>query len=472
MADLETVKKTIVSGKNPLVEGITVKGDKGTDAKYKAYIESPQQSVEPFYFWILNFLQKTGKFGLGFERIEKISDIFSASETSAYWGDVEARRAIQQDRFEKYMTNIGAMTKSLIQQLRDLRILEERLEYYKGANKGDAASMTALKTIWTDLVEGKSPTSVFALAGQPGYVTLPDLFFAINPKTSSDTDISRAMGEGEKALELQMNERVKSILKQKLKKFLLWKESTFKELDQRWKFQLKYLRQHMQVIKLYINWLKPYLANVKKLQTVSTSRAELVKAFDTSVIELELLAISGKKPKGEPNIKDPEPKAVIRIKFDFTAIPQIAFQEGGARGAIHLGKTIITFEGFVVTEKQIQEYIGNKNEEDFEILKSVNESIEAMKDELEKYLKAAGEIEKKEEEKKEKKESFLDPFKAIVDGFKEIFGLDKKDKTKEVMPKFKSLEEKEKLENAFNDAKTRTYVAYNVFKKAFGMITE
>ena len=115
MADLGTVKKAITTG-NPLIDGVTVTGNTGLDAKYKVYIESQQQSVEPFYFWILNFLQKTGRFGLNFERIEKIKDVFSASETSSYWGDVEARRAIQQDRFEKYMTNIGAMTKSLIQQ--------------------------------------------------------------------------------------------------------------------------------------------------------------------------------------------------------------------------------------------------------------------------------------------------------------------------------------------------------------------
>ena len=467
MADLGAVKKAIITG-NPLIDGVTVTGNTGLDAKYKVYVESQQQSVEPFYFWILNFLQKTGRYGLNFERIEKIKDIFSASETSSYWGDVEARRAIQQDRFEKYMTNIGAMTKSLIQQLRDLRILEERLEYYHGANKGDESAMTALKTIWTDLVEGKSPTSVFALAGQPGYVTLPDLFFKINPKTSSDADIEKALGGST----FEMNERVKSILKQKLKKFLLWKESTFKELDQRMKFQLKYLRQHNQVIKLYLNWLKPYLANIKKLQTPSTSRAELVKAFDTSVIELELLAIGGKKPKAEPDIKDTTPKPVIRIKFDFTAIPQIAFQEGGSRGAIHLGKTIITFEGFVATEKQIQDYINKQNEEDFEILKSIDESIESMKEELEKYLKMAGELEKKKEDKKEKKESFLDPFKAIIEGFKEIITLGKKEVKKEGIPTLKSVEDMEKLEGAFNDAKGRSYALYYVFKKSFGMITE
>lgn len=467
MADLETVKKALATGKNPLIENIYAAGDKGADAKYRAYIESPQQGVEPFYFWILSFLQK-GRLGLNFDRIEKIKDLFSASETSAYWGDVEARRAIQQDRFEKYMTNVGAMTKSLIQQLRDLRILEERLAYYHGANKGDEASLTALKTIWTDLVEGKSPTSVFALAGQPGYVTLPDLFFKINPKTSSDRDIEIAMG----TMKENMNDRVISILKQKIKKFMLWKETTYKELEQRFSFQLKYLRQHNQVIKLYLTWLKPYLANVKKLQTVSTSRAELVKAFDTSVIELELLAISGKKPNDKPDVKDLTPKAVIRIKFDFTAIPQIAYQEGSARGAIHVGKTIITVEGFVATEKQIQDYIQKQEDEDYEILNSINESIGAMKEELEKYLKMAGELEKKEEKKQEEKEGFFEPFKAIYEGFKEIFTLGKKEEERESLPRFKTAKELEAIEGVFKDVKTRSYVLYYVFKKAFGMITE
>ncbi len=464
MADLETVKKAIASGKNPLEENIYVAGDRGADAKYKVYIESPQQGVEPFYFWILSFLQK-GRLGLNFERIEKIKDLFSASETSAYWGDVEARRAIQQDRFEKYMTNVGAMTKSLIQQLRDLRILEERLSYYHNADKGEEAAMTALKTIWTDLVEGKSPTSVFALAGQPGYVTLPDLFFAVNAKKPEDID--KIITEKK----FEMNERVRSVLKQKLEKFLLWKEHTSKELDQRWKFQLKYLRQHNQVIKLYLTWLKPYLANIKKLQTVSTSRAELVKAFDTSVIELELLAISGKVPKEKPDITDTAPKAVLRIKFDFTAIPQIAYQEGSAKGAIHVGKTIITIEGFVATEKQIQDYIKKLEEEDYEILQSIDESIGAMKEELEKYLKMAGEVEKKEE-KKEEKEGFFEPFKAIYEGFKEIFTLGKKVEKKEGLPRLRTKEELEAFEKAFEDIKKRSYVLYYVFKKAFGMITE
>lgn len=455
MADVETVKKALKAGKNPLLENVYVVGDTGGDAKYKVYIESPQQGVEPFYFWILSFMQKA-KLGLGLERIEKIKDVFSASETSAYWGDVEARRAIQQDRFEKYMTNVGAMTKSLIQMLRDLRILEERLDYYKKADTGDEGAMTALKTIWTDLVEGKSPTSVFALAGQPGYVTLPDLFFSNKAKKIEEID-KYVKG-------LEMNERVRSILKQKLEKFLLWKEHTFKELDQRQKFQLKYLRQHMQVINLYLAWLKPYLVNIKKLQTVSTSRAELVKAFDTSVIELELLGISGKKPKAEPDITDPSLKSVIRVKFDFTAIPQIAYQEGAAKGAIHIGKTVITIEGFVATEKYIQEYIKKQDEENFEILKSVNESIEAMKEELDKYLGLAGQLEKKEE-KKEEKEGFFEPFKAIYKGFKEIF------ETKEKKPERLKVKIQE-LEDTFNATKKMTYALYYIFKKSFGMITE
>ncbi|MDP4012862.1 MAG: hypothetical protein Q8R00_04635 [Candidatus Nanoarchaeia archaeon] len=469
MADAAKLEKEFKSGKNPLKDSLLVDGKAGGDSKYTLYIETPQQGVEPYYFWILNMLQKSGRYGLNFSRIEKIKDIFSASETSAYWGDVEARRAIQQDRFEKYMTTIGGMTKSLIQMLRDLRILEERLSFYQEDARNIDSATVALKTIWTDLVEGKSPTSVFALAGQPGYVTLPDLFFSTHPKTVDE--VERIVGSREKQEGLQLNERVKSVLKQKLTKFLLWKEKTFKELEQRWRFQLKYLQQHVQVIKLYLNWLRPYLNNIKTLQTASSSRAELVKAFDTSMMDLEILAIGGPKPK-EGSIDNF--KEVIRIKFEFTAVPQIAYQEGSSRGAIHLGKTIITIEGTVANEKQIEDYKKDQDEEDLKILTTVDESLEAMKDELDYYLKKAEELNKKEkqpepETKKEKSEPFFEPFTAIWNGFKDIFGKGEKKKTETILT---TKEEKESLKNAVGASQGKSYALYYVFKKSHGMITE
>ena len=61
-----------------------------------------------------------------------------------------------------------------------------------------------------------------------------------------------------------------------------WKEKTYQELTTREKFVLKYLRQHYNTIKLYMNWIRPYLRNVKDLQMEGDNTdAALAKAFFT-----------------------------------------------------------------------------------------------------------------------------------------------------------------------------------------------
>ena len=61
------------------------------------------------------------------------------------------------------------------------------------------------------------------------------------------------------------NDRLKSVLKRKLRSYLTWKVYTEKELKNRRSFLLKYLRHHYLIVQMYINWLKPYLKNVRRL---------------------------------------------------------------------------------------------------------------------------------------------------------------------------------------------------------------
>ena len=83
---------------------------------------------------------------------------------------------------------------------------------------------------------------------------------------------------------------------------MLWKEKTEKELRTRRNFVLAYLAQEYNVIKMYASWLKPYMENVKKLQqNRELNQADIVTAFETAKIELELLAV-----KNTYSLKTPE----------------------------------------------------------------------------------------------------------------------------------------------------------------------
>ena len=435
--------------------------------------ESPVSGVERVYFWVIRMMQMQRPFGLncreGKGYILKIKDIYTSSETSSYWGNVEARKGVQQEKAMNYLATIGKMVKDLFQIVREIRIIKERLAYYDGYNKADDAGSVALKSVWIDLVEGgaKNPGSVLGLSTQVGFVILPDLFFRIHPKTAGDVDF-----EVNKLKETGINIKVREVLARKLKQFLEWKEKTEKELKQRDRFVLKYLRQHVNVIKLYMNWLRPYLRNIKKLQQQqpALTDVDIVTAFETSKIELEVLAVI-QEYEVETYHEYRETKKFqkyfpcVLARFNYVAIPQIAYQQEGSRGAIHAGRTTMSTQGYVATKEEIDKYQQYVEGEDFELLSSLNLSIDAMKDELEGYLKEAGEIIEQEKKPEVTKEGIWMPFKSVYEGFKDLFTF--KEKKEEAKGSYD-----EEKHIAKGVAKTNAYAVYNNFKKAHQMFTE
>ena len=241
--------------------GNFAEGKFGGNARYHLLIDSPQAGVEKNYFSVLRTLTDDKPFGRGIKGEEgyiiKTKDIYTAGETSSYWGNVETRRATQIDKFQQIQGNIGSMVKAMFQLLRELRILEERLEFYNPDHKSKTSAEVHLKSVWVDQVEGgaKSPSSVMGLTTQVGFAALADLFYSIHPKTKEDVK-----KEVDKLKESHgINKKVREILARKLLQFLIWKEKTKKELEVGQKFKLQYLRQHYAIIRLYLNWLRPYL---------------------------------------------------------------------------------------------------------------------------------------------------------------------------------------------------------------------
>ncbi len=461
-----------------------VGGKFGGKARYHLVMDSPQAGVEQNYFKVLRGLTDLQPFGRGITGdqgyIVKTKDIYDAGETSSYWGNVEQRKGIQIDKFQQIMQNVGGMIKAMFQLLRELRILEERLEFYEKANKGDSPSEVHLKSVWIDTVEGgiQNATSVLGLTTKVGFAALADLFFTIHPKTSDDVarrveDLKRSHG---------INKKVREVLGRKLKQYLIWRQKTYDELSTGRRFKLGYLRQHYSVIKLYLDWLRPYLRNIKKLQMDMKGKAtdaDLVTAFETSKIELEFLAIRTKYGRQtergtvETEFKDYFP--VIRVQINFVAIPHLAYQEEGNRGAVHRGRAEIIIEGAVLTKKDLDTYKKRLDEEDMELLSYVDESINALKDELQHYLDRAEEEgvlkPRQKEEKKDKKNDIrtgvLEPFIALGDFFKELAGVGDGGK------KGKKHEPVRGEEGAAKgSAKTDAYLGYYIFKKQSGLFTE
>lgn len=436
---------------------------------FRLIYSSSTTSIEDVYFWILHHIRQDQ----GFSKIEKIYDIFSAAELSAIAGTIQYRLAQQQEKAFQYLRAIADMLKALFQIVREIRILKERLEYYeKSKLKGDEGlnADIALKGIWIDLVEGgaKNPASVYGMAQQVGFVTLPDIFFRTKIENDDITKINEAVQKWE------VNEKVKEVLRRKLTQFCIWKKQTYNELSQRLRFQLKYLRQHRASINLYAGWIKPYLRTIVRMgmKERHLESPELVSAFETSMVEIEFLARKASSYAGF--------YPVILAHFDYRTTPALSYQaEGYQRGPIHLGEVRMTLRSYVWTEDEIEKYKKYREMEDFELLKEIDDTIaktmDALGDELKRYLEESGEIFKKEEEKKEEKkpkafagmgEPFVALFRGFADAFRFVFP-----KREKKMKAMSELEREKQIEKAKADINFSLYQTYKNYKKAHKLLS-
>jgi len=369
--------------------------------RYVLSYEITDLSVEEPYFWVLDSLKEF------IPIIDKVEDAFSASENSAFFGVTQQRLGIQQDKISQFLATVGKMVKELFQMVRELRILDERLTYYneslkdlhKEPGQRSKPSEITLKGIFIDLVQGggKNPASIYGMSRELEFITLPDLFFDAPPfKTLEE------MEAYVKGLEENFNMAVLRVLTRHLRQFMEWKKRTHKEHSNRRGFMLRYLKQHYDIIQMYIVWLKPYLRTVRTLSMKETHQdsPEIISSFEGSMMDIELLA------------HHPQKTHCLLVTFNYRTRPHMKFvQEGYQRGPLHVGRMTMTVRVFDWKKKQIKKYKEMKEKESFELLgdvsASVKASMEGLGKELKNYLKEAkglnlGEKEEKKEEVKEK----------------------------------------------------------------------
>jgi len=395
--------------------------------RFRIVYEVPDLNIEEPYFWMLKYY----RYDSGFSKIEKTEDTYASAETSAFFGITQQRLGGQQDKVSQFLATIGKMVKELFQLVRELRIIDERVTYYREAHNQKEKPMDqrmkgaeiTLKGMFIDLVQGgaKNAASVYGMARELEFTTLPDLFFDAppfqNPQEMEDY-VNR----------LDFNKKVIEVLKRHLRHFMEWKKRTYQEMISRRRFTLQYLRQHFDIIKMYMEWSKPYLKNIERMSPKDkhASAPDLVAAFEGSMVDIEMMA---SKPYGDFN-------AVILATFNYRTSPSMKFvQEGYQRGPVHVGQMEMNFRRYVWTKKQMDSYRKMKEKEGLELLKTVSGSVtaamEALGDELFGYLEEAGEAARKkktdETPKKSLTERFLGDFINI--------NKDKAAKVKKFVPK-------------------------------------
>ena len=479
-----------------------VKLSNGEPVQLQLLYDSLSEGLEPIYFWTLDFMRGSGPNGIGLE-VNKVEEQFEASVSSGYFGDIGGKISIMQDRAMKILQTVNTVVRSIINLIYDLKEFDIRLETYddlksEDIDKREGAGL-ALKALWMDQVDiKKGRGGVNMMSQQLQFATLRDAFmFAKSEKDAERIDV---------------NKRVKGVLKRKLNEYLKWKEYSERELRKRRSIEKTYLKSQVDSLRLYTKWARPYLLAAQKLQMAEFKTKaglptpNIVATFNTMQMELSLFGKKEIKPENVyesyKKIKFPQKYySCVSVDFKFVAIPQAVRTQQGTQ-YVHGGQTTINFNAYALTEEEIKELELQELHKDMEIVDNLTEvSLKELQKDIDYYLKEdidkkLGEIEDKKEKieyleeqlrkiededvkaetklmlKKLKKEfklklpfsdafsGFTDMTKQIVDGIRDLFRFNLESYEARQIKKIAE-------ESALNDCS----LIYEIYKKAHGMIT-
>ncbi len=459
----EEVREQAIPPPGPSSYGHT--GFPEPEKAYRLSLEEYDMSLEEAYYWMLQYLQET--FG---QNVEKLEDSFAAAENSAFFGVTQQRLGAQQDKVSQFLATTGKMIKELFQMVRELRIIDERLEYYdevgrqffKPLEQRSKSGEITLKGMFVDLVQGggKSAASVYGMARELEFITLPDLFFDAPPfKTTEELDAHV------KGMEANFNRHVIRVLQRHLRQYMEWRKRTHQEHVNRRRFQLAYLRQHFDIIQMYIDWVKPYLRHIARLQMKdkNLNAPEVIGAFESSMLDIELMGY-----RREEGVN-----GVFLVTYMMRTRPEMkVVQEGYQRGPVHIGWFEMHMRVYGWTDEEMNNYRKLKRKENMmlmgEVSTSVQKAMESLGEELEKYLtEARGDWREKKEEGQPVKKSLLEKMFGDFYTSKEI--KQKQEGGKEKIDS-RQQQKREETKAALVKYVTRNgYEMYKNFKKAHKM---
>jgi len=443
-----------------------------SEAEHELDYDSPAEGLEPIYFFITDLLSDFGF------NVEKLVDNFTSSPGSGHFGELGQRASLMQQYGSKMLADINTVLRSILNLVYDLKDFKLRLQHYEGVKSKDKsekeAAILSLKQIWMDKVDiSKGNSSIKAMAlSQAGFQSLIDAFLII--KDVKDVD------------KIDLNERIKRILRPRIQEFNTWLIQSEKELKKRYELERNYLKSQVNSLKLYSRWAKPYLKAAQQLSQKDLGRnADMVKAFNTIILELTLLgkkkvdlksaAMAGDLP--EKFLEDSFLKKLKRdyyicifVDFYFRGIPQKISQRGDYSMG---GKTKITFRTYALNGDEIKKLDEEISKADIvdalELVEgATTESLDKIKEEIDMFLE-----EQDKEEKKKSSDEDINPFWAL-------FGVyDKKQDSKNLEPikKDEPVKEDTWIESNIirpflvNNAKESVFNLFNTYKKAHGMVS-
>ncbi|MDO8564076.1 MAG: hypothetical protein Q7R87_03645 [Nanoarchaeota archaeon] len=431
--------------------------------KHTLEYDSFGEGLEPIYFWIIDKLEQDE--GVA---VERLIDTFQSSAGSGHFSEMGLKAARMQEEGMKMLGAANQLVKTVLSIIYDLKDFKLRLKIYKEYHDKDPikrkAALLSLKQIWMDSVDLKRGTSsIKGMAQQFDYVTVIDAFMAVPSLEALET--------------MDLNDRVKRILQQRVLEFYNWLEESERELTKRFEIEKEYLRSQVNTLKMYARWAKPYLKAARDLTQNEKDYSALVKSFNTTMTEVTLLGkikykthddiIDGNLPSLFDKIKTAFNQVII-VEFTFRGAPEKAGQGYGFRG-----KAKIDFTSYVLTDQEIEALKISMDEDDLDdimkyVLGATDESLAKLAKDLDEFLD-----DKPFDVKSDKISDESNPFSALFSIFipqKKSEGKDKKnDVFKTLTIKPNTTYEKIMRNQAIISSRRRCWRVYDLYKKTHGM---
>ena len=378
-------------------------------AEHKLIYDSTSETLEPIYFWIIDFMENRGF------PPEKIIDNFASSPGSGHFAELGQRATIMQQQGSKILGDVNTVLRSVLNIIYDLKEFRIRLEHYDNLKLEDKdkalAARLSLKQIWMDRVDiNKGNSSVKAMSFQGGFQTLIHAFLAAQDEKDVD--------------KMDLNEVVKRILRPRIQEFNIWLDQSEKELRKRYELEKTYLRSQVNSLKLYSRWAKPYLKAAQQLEMSDMSKdVALIKSFNTIILELTLLgkmklnvketSMAGELPNDLQKMKfTRDYYSCVLVEFKFRGIPQKAGQQSHY---VFGGRADVLFSGYSLNQDELDMFKQEIDKSDMgDVLNLIEgattESLGQLQEEINFFL----EEKSKEEKKEEKWTEEVNPVLAIA----------------------------------------------------------
>jgi ribosomal protein L24E len=371
----------------------------------KLILDNPNIKMEQIYFWLVDFIRDSLKMD-----INKLSDDFTSSVASSFFGEMGQRLSNVLNNARSLAELINSLTRTIISILNEYKQLYSVYVLYENllskSSDEALASYLSLKDRWLSYVDSNRGAGALRNLQTSRFPSIVDLFLLAdlkselekfkNKKLIGEELYNKLFNNQENTTPRDLNElfnngiinrRIYNLLSSRLIDFYSWLENNKKILYDRIILLKSYLKHELSSLLYYVEFAKPYFKFARKLLQNPDQPVDVVNAFETSIINISLIANQREINVKEYNEKEGKEieKSYIplyEINMKARAIPTVVGRtDSYTKMYSFLGRIDIVLRAYLVEKEEYDSIIINQESEDLAYITGLTDDyIKSMSD--------------------------------------------------------------------------------------------